>query len=511
MIPWALLCLLMLSVSGVAQEDFTPFRKSLQGLEDLNYVKEAVRQQSHRGSISRISSSQAVRSIRTASPVIGFEYTDRVQAILDFYTSQEVRKGVEIMLGLAETYLPLFKEVLTEEQMPVDLMYLPLALSSLNVKAVSDWGASGLWQIMFTNGKLYNLQIDSYVDERRDPVLSTRAALQYLKDLYGIYLDWELAIAAYSSSPSSINKAIRKAGGSKKYTDLYPFLPVETRDYLPAFSACCILLIHYEQTGLKPYAIEVPNYRNKEPVTRRLHLGQVAEMLEIPLPLLQDMNPEYKNSIIPATGKVFYIKLPSEKIAAFRLFADTIYSFKDSIYFPVKKNLVVNDMAQTSQDVNGKMAQVQSNVQINPQNKSKLTYMVKEGDNLGYISGLYNVTVTQIKHWNNLRNDIIRVGQVLDIWVPESKANQLKEIDGKTHIQKQPASAATGTSSQSAQTDRSSSASTGFSWYTVKSGDNLTSIASKYSGITADDILKLNKIKDPRKLRPGQKIKIPKK
>lgn len=506
-------------LASTSQEGFQPFDKSLRGLEELFFVKQAIQDQVHKGPLTKISASQAVKSLKPANVSLGLEYSDRVQDFLDFYTSQPMRKGVEIMLGLSESYMPVFESYLVEEKMPADLMYLPMALSSLNTKTVSDWGASGLWQLMYTSGKLYNLQIDSYVDERRDPVKSTKAALHYLKDLYAIYNSWELAIAAYSSSPSNVNKAIRKSGGSKKYADLYPWLPVETRDYLPAFAACYILMQNYEKAGLKPFEIASLNYSLRTPVEHRVHLDQIAEVLSIPSGLLHDMNPEYKSHIIPAgNGKAYSIRLPIGKQELFTLYADSIFRFRDTVYFPPGESYIKSDIAPQAQDSNALSPAnvIQPEVQPNPQpnrNKTKLTYTVKDGDNLGYISGWYNVSLSDLRSWNNLRGDVIKVGQVLDIWVPDSRAAQYKGIDEMTFAQKQKTGSSGSVTPAPKPNTRAAAAgsSAGYTWYTVKRGDNPTSIAAKYPGVTANEILKLNNISDPRNLKAGEKIKIPKK
>lgn len=503
-----------------AAEDagFVPFERSLKGLEELFFVKDAIINQNHKPGAARLTSSQAVKAVKLGNPVLGFEYTERVQSFLDFYTSQEVRTGVEVMLGVLPEYMLTFETFLSKENLPLDLMYLPMALSSLNTKTVSSWGAAGIWQIMFTNGKLYNLQIDSYVDERKDPEKSTQAAVLYLKDLYNIYLDWQLAIAAYSSGPASINKAIRKAGGSKKYEDLYPFLPVETRDYLPAFTACFILATHHEQSGLKAYEIDLPNYTQKEPVTARLHLGQVAEVLHVQLPLLQDMNPEYKSSIIPAGARQMWIKLPREKIEEFRLLADSIYGYNDSIYFPSRKTYIVAEAPPvTAENGNGNKNGTESTQTpaSQPNNKTKLSYTVKEGDNLGHISDWYDVSVSEIRQWNSLRGDVIKVGQKLDIYVADSKVSKYKGIDDMSFAEKQKGTTAAKATPQKTTgnqtTTGAKAATSGYTWYTVKKGDTVSAIAAKYAGVSADEILKINNIKDPRSLQVGQKIKIPKK
>jgi membrane-bound lytic murein transglycosylase D len=518
--------LLLLCTSGHAlANDPQTMAQRLRNLDNLYFVKQSIQNQAHKGSLTKITSAQAIKTIRSANPALGFEYSERVQEYLDMFTAEPNRKGTEIMLGLAAGYLSLFESYLIEEKLPADLMYLPLALSALNTKSVSTWGASGLWQIMYTNGRLYQLQIDSYIDERRDPAKATRAALHHLKDLYSIYSNWELAVIAYTNSPSNLNKAIRKAGGSKKSTDLYTWLPPETRDLLPAFTACYILMHNYEKTGLKPYEIQNPAFYLRTPVEKRLHLGQVAEVMSIPLDFLMDMNPEYKTGIVPAgTQKTYWIKLPPDKHHLFADMADSIHQFKDSIYFPARRAVIVSDVAATIQPESNTAAHVQeprTQTPTPPQpsapsNKTKLTYTVKDGDNLGYISQWYNVSVADIRSWNNLRGDVIKVGQLLDIWVPENSASRYTRIDAMSFAEKQ----AGGTTTQSAapakpaapQTPKPTTGNQGsFTWYTVKSGETITGIASRYPGITADEIMALNNIKDPRSLQVGQKIKIPKK
>ncbi len=514
-------------ISGQVITRFDPMVKSLYGLQELSYVKTALSGQPSRQSTGKISQNHAIKTIKNAGSPIGFSYTEKVQDLLDFYTSDSVRRNVEIMLGLAPDYLPMFESILKKEELPAELKYLPMALSSLNTRAVSAWGASGLWQLMFTTGKLYNLQIDSYVDERKDPEKSTAAAVAYLKDLYGVYLDWELTIAAYTNGPASVNKAMRKAGGSRKYDDLYPFLPAETREYYPAFIACYIIASHPDQGNLKPIAVEVPNFRQKEPVEKRLHLGQIAGALSIPLPLLQDMNPEYKSSIIPVGTKSQWVKLPLDKINIFSALGDSVYAFQDSVFFPSSKraNVVTEppvqqiDKADTGQQTqtedqttsssSGKVIQ-QDGQRADHSHKTKLEYTVKEGDNLGFISGWYDVSIADIKRWNQIKKDIIKVGQKLEIYVPEAKVNQYKGIEGMTFEQKQKKSSPAQAVKPDPARQKTQSAS-GNTVHTVGKGETISGIAAKYPGVSADDIMKLNNIKDPRNLQVGQKLKIPKK
>ncbi len=524
---WLLFMLAFVSIGVNAHQGlppgFAPFDSALRGLEKLYFVQQSMEgQRNHHSTLQSVTPAQAEKVLQGMDPALGLTYTPRVYEFLKYYTQPGIRRQVEIMLGLTSSYLPLFESILAEHEMPAGLKYLPMALSSMNLQAVSSWGATGLWQIMYTNGRLYRLQIDSFVDERRDPAKSTKAALQHLNDLYAIYQSWELAIAAYTNSPSNINKAIRKAGGSRDYADLYPWLPVETRDYLPALAACYILVQMQEEIGLTPYTIHNPLQSMRAPVEHRLHLGQAADFLGVSKGLLQDMNPEFKSGVIPAGNeRVFWLRLPAEHHARFVEFADSIYYFRDSIYFPTRRGVVMSQASETvaeasaeaSADVSEEAVQAESGevateavvqAPMQPAGRVKLNYTVKDGDNLGYIAGWYGVRVSDIRRWNNLPGDIIRVGQVLDIWVPEASEQRYRNIDRMTFAEKQRGATQPASARQTSQPS-----SGGFSWHTVQRGETISAIAARHPGVTADQIMRLNNIRDPRTLQAGQRIKIP--
>jgi len=521
-LPLLLLPIMIAAQSSTAGR-FGPFDRALNGLGELHYVQQSAGLP-QQGQIKRINEQQAAKALRSADPALSLEHTEVVQELIQYYLQPANRHHVEIMLGLAESYIPLFESFLLEEGLPADLKYLPMALSALNTRAVSQWGASGLWQIMYTNGRLYKLQIDSYVDERRDPVQSTRAAILHLKDLYGIYQNWELAIAAYTNSPSNVNKAIRKAGGSRKYADIYPWLPVETRDYLPAYAACFIMMQQYELVGFKPFKITNPLQHMRASVSNRLHLGQVADVLNVPLQMLLDMNPEFRSGVVPAgNSRVYWIKLPAEHHDQFTLHADSIHRYRDTLYFPARHALIYSDVSPQIQD-EAEQGDHDENIEPAvtpppaqpvtpsvPAGRTKLSYTVKDGDNLGYISGWYDVRVSDIRSWNGLSGDVIRVGQVLDIWVPEGRVSKYREIDRMTFAEKQRGATTASRSSTASTRQPSSAASGSFTWYTIKQGETLSAIAARYPGVTADEIMRLNNIRNPRSLQVGQRIKIPEK
>lgn len=497
--------------------DYSPFEKAMQGLYEFSYINESIAGISHKGKIKQLSDQYAMRIMRKADAALTLEYNQQVEEFLNFYTLAENRKSVEIMLGLADIYFPVFDRVIDDQGLPSDLKYFTVALSALNPKAVSSFGATGVWQIMYTNGKLYKLKIDSYVDERRDTEKATYAAVAYLKDLYDVYFDWELALVAYSCGPSSVNKAIRRAGGSKKFIDIYPFLPPEARNYLPAFTAIYILFNAYEDVGLVPYKIQIPPFTESVTIDQKLHLEQVAHVLNIPIDRLREMNLQYKYDIIPAVAMCYTLKLPPGSAEKFIILKDSIYAYNDSLYFAPKYTFVVEDEVPVRNNASGSgnsnTTETNNQSDYSTANNAKLLYTIKSGDNLGYISGWYDVSVADIKRWNNLRSDMIKVGQKLVIYVPKHRVSVYENIDKLSFDQKQRKAGVDTTTKSSASSSKTGSTTqrTSYTWYTVKSGDSPYTIAKKYDGVTADDIIKINNIDNPRNIKVGQRLKIPKK
>lgn len=302
------------------------------------------------------------------------------------------------VLSLSRYYFPLIEEELIKADLPVELRALPIIESALSTTATSPMGAVGLWQFMPATGKSYGLEINSFVDERRDPVQATRAACRYLKDLYGIYHDWTLAIAAYNCGPGNVNKALARAGGGTTFWDIYEYLPRETRGYVPAFVGASYAYAYHQQHGIQSENPPMPLATDTIRVTRLLHLGQVASTLDIPIETLRTLNPQYKMDIIPATIKSYTLVLPQHYLCQYIASEEEIHR-KDSTYLKEY---------------------------INPANieKKKLadatpaytTYTVKRGDTLGAIARRYRTTTAQIMKLNKLKNaNKLREGQRLRI------------------------------------------------------------------------------------------------
>jgi membrane-bound lytic murein transglycosylase D len=441
-----------------------------------------------------------IERLKKIPTVVDLTYNSVVRRYIEVYTRQR-RSSVEVMLGLSQYYFPLFDEIFDYYDIPNEIKYMSIIESALNPRAYSRTRAVGLWQFMYGTGRLYGLTINSLIDERRDPIKSTHAAARFVKDLYAIYNDWILVIAAYNCGPTNVNKAIRRSGGKRNYWDIYYYLPRETRGHVPAFIAATYVMNYYKEHNLKPVPVEFPVASDTIMVTQELHLAQVADNLGIPVQLLRDMNPQYRTDIIPAKDKPLVLILPLDQAPRFIDMEQQIYSYKDSVYFNPDKIIT----SPTSYDSRNYDAPP-------PANYTKLIYHVKEGDNLGFISMWYHVRISDIRYWNNIRYNTIRTGQRLTIYVPKEKAGKYQDIDDLSFAEKQARIGKSTTVAVVAQkappTLPDLSSNVEYVIYTVKQGDTIWDIARKYPGVSETDIMRLNNISDASKIRAGQQLKI---
>ncbi|MBR1412834.1 MAG: lytic transglycosylase domain-containing protein, partial [Prevotella sp.] len=259
--------------------------------------------------------------------VMEMVYNEVVQKFIDRYSGR-LRHSISYMLGASNFYIPIFEEALEVYQLPLELKYLPIIESALNPKAVSRVGATGLWQFMIGTGKQYGLQVNSHVDERRDPVKSSYAAARYLRDLYKVFGDWNLVIAAYNCGPENINKAIHRAKGEKDYWRIYPYLPKETRGYVPAFIAANYIMTYYSQHNICPMTTRLPAKTDTVMVSRNVHLEQVAEVVGINIDLLRSLNPMYRRDVIPGASEPLPLRLPQTEVSKFIDMEDSVYTYK---------------------------------------------------------------------------------------------------------------------------------------------------------------------------------------
>ena len=383
------------------------------------------------------------------------EYNPSLESVIKRYLKHR-RKSLERLMGLSHFYFPMFEQEFDNYNIPLEMKYLSIVESALKPKARSRVGATGLWQFMFITGKEYKLDVSSYVDERSDPIKSTTAAAQYLSRLYKIFGDWDLALAAYNSGPGNVNKAIRRSGGYQNYWNIRPFLPRETAGYVPAFLATMYIFEYAEEHGFKP---ERPPFQHIQTdtihVKQMITLDQVAETTGVNIEELQFLNPSYKLDIIPKVeGKTYVLRLPREAIGIFTTNEEKIYAFAKAEFDKREKPLpqLVNTDTQ-------------------------IRYRVRSGDYLGKIARRYGVRVSQIKRWNGLRTNNLRIGQRLTIYprnpvMPSKPKSTKKSVDTK-----------------------------GKTTYKVKSGDSLWSIAQKFSGVSVQNLKDWNDIS-------GNKLKV---
>ncbi len=438
-----------------------------------------------------------IKRLMESEQVIDLSYNKVVRNFIQMYTEKK-RSQVEMMLGVSEYYFPIFEEVLDKYDLPLELKYLPIIESALNPLAMSRAGANGLWQFMYGTAKNMQLEITSFVDERRDPLKSSEAAARYLKQLYETYGDWQLAIAAYNCGPGNVNRAIRRSGGKTDYWEIYYRLPRETRGYVPAFIAATYVMNYYKEHLLIPLVPDIPVNVDTIIVNNYLHFEQVAEILDMDKNEIYSLNPMYRRNVIPAkVTKPYPLVLPEAKIMEFIDKDTSVFAWNREKYFP--DNTLVNPTETSSTyftpaDVAG---------------KAKIIYTVQTGDNVGFISSWFHIRQNDLSYWNNISRNLIRVGQKLAIYVPEKDKDKFEKVAKMSFADKQ---ASIGKSVSTASASKKTvTLDPGFEYYTVKKGDSIWDIAQKYAGISSDEIMRLNNISNERGLYVGQKLKIKKK
>ena len=273
-------------------------------------------------------------------------YNDVVQKFIDRYSGR-LRHSVTYMLGACNFYIPIFEEALEAYGLPLELKYLPIIESALNPKAVSRVGATGLWQFMLATGKQYGLEVNSLVDERRDPIKASYAAAHYLKDLYNIFGDWSLVIASYNCGPANITKAIHRANGQKDYWQIYPYLPRETRGYVPAFIAANYIMTYYSDHNICALRTKLPVQTDTIVVNRNVHLQQIAAVLDLDIDMLRTLNPQYRRDVVPGLTKPSPIKMSLNDVTRFIDNQDSIYNYNASELLNKRDEVAVNDDAPT--------------------------------------------------------------------------------------------------------------------------------------------------------------------
>lgn len=355
--------------------------------------------------------------LRRMPTFIEMPYNDVVQKFIDRY-STELRRSVSYMLGASSFYMPIFEDALEKYNVPIELKYLPVIESALNPNAVSHAGATGLWQFMLSTGKRYGLKINSLVDERRDPVKASYAAAHYLSDLYKIFDDWALVIAAYNCGPDKVNKAIHRAKGNADYWNIYPYLPKETRGYVPAFIAANYIMTYYKEHNICPMVSELPVKTDTIMVDEDVHFEQISKFLGISIEQLRELNPQYRCDIINGLNEEMPVRLPANLIGEFIDNEDSIYAYKADELILKRETVEVNK-EQPSYSSGSRKSYSKSKSSRRSSRKKKRTrsksVSIKSGDTLSEIAARNHTTVSKLKKLNGIKGSNIRAGKSIRV------------------------------------------------------------------------------------------------
>ncbi len=471
--------------------------------------------------------------LQSLPTTIEMPYNREVRAFIDMYCERK-KSLVETMLGMSLYYMPIFEQALDKYGMPMELKYLPVIESALNPAAVSRAGATGLWQFMLSTARGEGLEVNSLVDQRRDPYASSDAAARYLKKLYNTYGDWSLAIAAYNCGPGNVNKAIRRAGGGKKdFWEIYPFLPAETRTYIPAFIAANYAMNFYNHHNISPALASKPIITDSVHVSRRVHFQQIADVMGISMDELRILNPQYRQDIIPGDIHPYPLILPNIQAYCYIANEDSIVNHNAELY--ARRAVVEPSTGRSESEVSGDGEYITENI--------VKYHKVRRGETLSTIARRYGVTTSSIKKANGIKRNVRR-GQTLKIvtvkrrWVPSTKTDDTKTgvnqptittptdsttvndsttivtpvKTGETPTQvidtpKQKTDTAT-TQNKKKETKKKDVKPKDVK-HTVAAGENLTKIARKY-GVTVDEIKQANGLKNDN-IQSGKTLKIPQK
>jgi membrane-bound lytic murein transglycosylase D len=445
----------------------------------------------------RYADSVYINRLSKINSIIRLPYNSIIRNHIHVYTIKQ-RDKFSAVLGLKDYYFPMIEDIFDSYGLPAELKYMAVIESALNPNAVSKMGATGLWQFMYSTGRSYGLTINSVVDERRDPVKSTYAAAKYIKDLYNIYNDWILVIAAYNCGPGNVNKAIRRSGNKKDYWEIFYRLPRETRGYIPQYVAATYAVNYYPEEGIQPMPLNFPVATDTIMVRKDIHLSQISEVMKIPLGELRILNPQYRTGLVPGSAKPLSLTLPVSHLGDFIDLNDTIRNYKSDVY--LNKTTRIADPSRSSYmpaDIKG---------------KTKLYYTVKDGDNLGFISEWFHVGLSELRYWNNIYRNTIQIGQKMVIYVDPSRSEYYSKINSMSFAEKQasigksiPVNTLTASNISQVETDGE------YITHTVRYGDTIWDIVKLYDNVTTTEILTLNNISDPQKIQVGQKLKIKKK
>lgn len=495
--------------------------EQLEGYNAKNYLSEDTINAKHE--FKDADADEYIRRLRRMPVVMEMPYNDVVRKYIDQYTNR-MRRSVSVMLGAQNFYNPIFEEALEAEGCPLELRYLPIIESAYNPSATSPVGAAGLWQFMPSTGKSYGLEINSLVDERRDPIKSTKAAAKYLKYLYSYYGDWSLVIAAYNCGPGNVNKAIQRSGGVKDYWTIYNHLPKETRGYVPAFIAANYAMTYYCEHGIEPMQAKLPAETDTIMVSRDLHFKQVADLCDVSIDQIKELNPQYRQQVIPGYWKPCTLRLPNEAISKFIACGDSIYAYQASQLLPRRSTVSISHVSSTPARSDAAKANSTPRTYTKPANNytrsnnysysknnsynrnnyyNKNNAYSQKGNNGKYNAygknNAYGRNNTYGKNNSYGKNNTYAKNNAYVKPQKQKTAQNGKNYNGKNNVKAQ------GKTSKAKVAPKKKAAP---SSVTIRKGDNLTTIA-KRNGTTVDKLKKLNGMKGKdNKIQAGKKLKV---
>ncbi len=418
------------------------------------------------------------------------EYNQGLENIIKSFLKNR-KKSYERLMAISEYYFPQFEEALSKQNVPLEIKYLAVVESALNPKAVSRVGATGLWQFMYHTGKQYNLNIDSYVDERSDPLKSSEAAAIYMKNMYKIFGDWDLVLASYNSGPGNVTKAIRRSNGHQSFWNIRKFLPKETQGYVPAFLATMYIYEYHKEHGIVPNKAIIKHFATDTVlVKQQLSFKQISDLLDVPVTQLQLLNPSYKMNVVPFYKNTnHYLRMPLNKIAVFTSNEAKIYAYANYEANKREKQIEPNFAAKNINIVNDSTATASTRIVYKKTEKISY-YKVKRGDNLSEISDKYGVSQADIKKWNRLKNSNVPLGKKLKIISEETK--KIVIVDKKpARYNKQK----TNQDTVAIVENKTKTVDEAPQYYVVQKGDNLHQIAKKF-GVTEADLQLWNNLEN---------------
>ena len=437
---------------------------------------------------------ERLKKLDEKSP-FNIEYNVGLENVIKSFLKNR-KRAFERLMGVSQFYFPIFEESLAAQNIPLEIKYLAVVESALNPRAVSRVGATGLWQFMYQTGKQYGLKVDTYEDERSDPLKASTAATKYMKNMYAIFGDWDLVLASYNTGPGNVAKAIRRSGGKQNYWNIRPYLHKETQGYLPAFLATMYIFEYHKEHGIKPDRAIANHFATDTVMIKNaMTFKQISALLDVPVAELQFLNPSYKREEIPyITGENHFLRLPVNKVAVFTSNEDKIYAFVK--YESNKRERPYERLASRS-----------TNDSDNDGTVSRIKYhKVRRGDSLSEISDRYGITMSELKKWNHLRSNKAPMGRRLKIITSEAVATYDKKIIKPDTISVKETSAIAANTVKSYKEEKVVSYKDVVKYHKVRRGDNLGEISDKY-GVSVAEVKKWNKLRN-NNLMAGANLKI---